>query len=340
MGWANIRHAWVLRQSTWMRRRIAPGAHTLGKRSVFILPTRQGVYLAFFLIAMLLVCINYNLSLGYMLTFFVFSVAMGAMHRTHQNILGMRIEVLPAAPVFAGDAIALPLRITNPTRLNKFAILFKQRYPAKDGNAISGVQTRLDAQDSQSIELMLPPLPRGKHELPALEVSSTYPLGLWRAWSYVFPVGDITVYPEPKSPLPHLLAMPEHSQSAAIKLIVHCDVQGDAVSHVEGADAVAARHIHWPALAKGQLAQRLLDNDAPTEGVLLSLTGCTVAGIEGQLSQLCFAIRHCEAANVPFVLQLHAQLQTQTQTYPTSGVASVDKAHTERCLQALAAYEA
>jgi hypothetical protein len=92
--------------------------------------------------------------------------------------------------------------------------------------------------------------------------------------------------------------------------------------------------IYWPALAKGQLAQRVLENDTPiAQGVLLSLAGCSVTGLEAQLSQLCFAIEHCASKNIPFVLELRGAHWPETQQ------ASLDAAHVTACLSALASYE-
>ncbi len=326
-----LRSWWQAKQSAWMRKRIAPGAHTLGKRSIFILPTRQGVYLAFFLLAMLLACINYNLSLGYMLTFFVFSVALGAMHRTHQNVLGLRCEVLPCEPLFSGDTPALRVNLNNPSALLKHAVHLSTKPASK---AAISVQSSIDSAAQTRLELPLQGLRRGIHALPALEISSAYPLGLWRAWSYVFPQGEVTVYPQPQSPLPTLQPLPAQSAAAPLQIAANRDTQGDAVSHIESADAATAQTIHWASLAKGQLAQRILDSDTPlSNGVLIRLAGCTVVGLEAQLSQLCFAIQHCQANTVPFVLQLGGV------NYPTSEQADTSPAHVQQCLQALAAYE-
>jgi hypothetical protein len=323
---ASLRAAWRLKQSNWMRQRIAPGPHTLGKRSVFILPTRQGIYLALFLLAMLLACINYNLSLGYLLTFFVFSVALGAMHRTHQNLLGTRIEALAIEPVFAGSAAWLTIRLDNPTQRIKQAMCVTFR-----GQAL-GSQMGITSMGNATSLLQLPAMPRGLHAAPALVLSSTYPLGLWRAWSYAFPTVTITVYPEPQSPLPHFAPLPQRANTA--KPIARVQgTQGDAVSHIDAVEIAAIKNIYWPAMAKGLLAQRVLDDDTPqAHGVLLSLAGCTLVGVEAQLSQLCFAIAHCQAAQMPFVMQL------QGVYFPPSIQASVDPAHIRQCLQALAAY--
>jgi hypothetical protein len=319
-----LRAAWRLKQSSWMRQRIGAGPHTLGKRSVFILPTRQGIYLIGFLIAMLLACINYNLSLGYLLTFFVFSIALGAMHRTHQNLLAIRIDTGPAHPVFAGSAVPLTIRLDNPTGLAKQAVCVTQR------GEFRGLCLYLASGASTTGLLKLPALVRGVHPVPALEISSSYPLGLWRAWSYVFPMGTVTVYPEPQSPLPQMLALPQRDPAAAQRAAQR-STQGDSVSHIDAVESASLKNIYWPAMAKGQLAQRVLDTDTPSQaGVLLSLAGCARIGIEAQLSQLCFAIEHCQHTHTPFVLQLHTTL------FPSTAQASLDPAHVAQCLNALA----
>ena len=62
---------------TWLfRPKIESGAVTLTQRRIFILPTRKGAGFALLLLLTLLGDINYNLSLGYALTFLLGSMAM------------------------------------------------------------------------------------------------------------------------------------------------------------------------------------------------------------------------------------------------------------------------
>lgn len=331
-----IKHTWQAKQNAWLHKRIAPGAHLLGKRSIFILPTRQGFYLAFFLLAMLVACINYTLSLGYMLTFFVFSVAMGAMHRSHQTLLGTRLEILPCEPYFAGDNAVLKVVLSNTSRLHKHTVCLALRPASAPAHAALSTTASLAAQSAHTLEVRLPTLPRGLHPVPTLEISSSYPLGLWRAWSYGFSQDQtpIAVYPNPHAPLPPMRALVRDASATAQVLANTRDTQGDAVSHIETVETATGRSVYWPALAKGQLAQRILDNDAPTaQGVVLDLAHCTAAGMEERLSQLCAAVLHCQAGNIPFVMQLGSSNE------PAQALASCDAAHVTACLHALAAYE-
>ena len=51
------------------RRTVERGTLVLNQRRIYIMPSRQGLAFVFVLILMLLGDINYNLSLGYVLTF-------------------------------------------------------------------------------------------------------------------------------------------------------------------------------------------------------------------------------------------------------------------------------
>lgn len=338
---------WRTHTGRWQRARIPEGAHILNARSVFILPTWQGVYVAFFLLAMLLGCINYNLSLGYMLTFFVFAVTLGAMSRTHQNLLGLKceLEVVQAhqTPIFAGSTARIPLLLSNTSRLSKLAITLTLK---RKGNVLAN-QAReshktyaLAAGETRTFALALHCPVRGLHPVPAFVLASDYPLGLWRAWSYVFHPDAAThavwVYPAPCTPLPRLSYLSnEPNQSPPTNtLYASPGHHGDAVSHLEATDAVSLRRIHWPSLAKGQIAQRVLDSDTQVaQHVRLGFDGCTVRGLEAQLSQLCAGVLHCYAQGIAFTLQLDEQ------TTPADGSARNDSAHLEACLQRLACYE-
>ena len=79
-----------LRQSVsdWIFRATVPEAPpvTLVQRRIFILPTRHGYGFAFVVLLLLLASINYSLSLGFVLTFLLGSMAGVAMLHTCRNL--------------------------------------------------------------------------------------------------------------------------------------------------------------------------------------------------------------------------------------------------------------
>jgi hypothetical protein len=69
------------------RPKIEGGTVTLTQRRIFILPTRQGLFFALVLLVMLLGDINYNLSLGYVLTFLLGTTTMLTMLYAFRNLV-------------------------------------------------------------------------------------------------------------------------------------------------------------------------------------------------------------------------------------------------------------
>ncbi|MFH7617396.1 DUF58 domain-containing protein, partial [Pseudomonas syringae pv. tagetis] len=73
-----------------MARRIPPASRiTLVHRRIFIMPTRIGLTFALVLVLMLLVAINYQISLSYGLTFLLMSVGVLAILQTYRNVSGL-----------------------------------------------------------------------------------------------------------------------------------------------------------------------------------------------------------------------------------------------------------
>src|SRR5665647_1647431 len=80
-----------------------PGTIFLRQQRVYILPTRPGLAFAMALIVMLIGSINYNLSLGYILTFLLASMALVAILHTFRNLVHLHITPGRVEPVFAGE---------------------------------------------------------------------------------------------------------------------------------------------------------------------------------------------------------------------------------------------
>ncbi len=74
------------------RPKIDNGSVTLVQRRIFIIPTKQGLMMVFVLILMLLGDINYNLSLGYVLTFLLTMMAVMSMLHAFRNFAHLEIR--------------------------------------------------------------------------------------------------------------------------------------------------------------------------------------------------------------------------------------------------------
>ncbi|MEI6302899.1 MAG: DUF58 domain-containing protein [Betaproteobacteria bacterium] len=174
-------------------RRKEPEAGTvyLSQRRVYILPSRQGLTFSLSLLVMLIGSINYNLSLGYLLTFLLAGVGIVSILHTFRNLAYLYISPGRAEPVFAGGEAHFQLHIENRGNNERFAIAFERE----------GVITRCDvpARDTVSVTIDVPATRRGLLALGRVTLDTRYPLGLLRAWSYVTPDLACLVYPRPDS---------------------------------------------------------------------------------------------------------------------------------------------
>lgn len=164
----------------------------LNNRRVYILPTRQGLVFTVLLFAMLLGSINYNNNLGYILTFLLASLGVVTMLITYRNLLFLRIGPTRPTSVFAGKHVRIPVQIDNQGYGDRFAVechLPKGRPDTSDIAANSVSMLLLQIMFKQ----------RGIQPLPRFIIATTFPLGLFRAWSHVELQQSILVYPQPGS---------------------------------------------------------------------------------------------------------------------------------------------
>src|ERR1700674_4230110 len=89
----------------WFSRKRSPDAAAvvLSQRRIYILPTRYGYLFALALLLMLSGSVNYNLSLGFVLTFLLCAMAINSILYAFRNLARLRVMPGRAAAVFAGE---------------------------------------------------------------------------------------------------------------------------------------------------------------------------------------------------------------------------------------------
>lgn len=189
-----------LRQSfrNWIfRPRIEQGTIVLTQRRIFIIPTKQGFSLAAMLLLTLIGDINYNLSLGYVLTFLVTMMAVMSMLHAFRNLAHLEIRAGRVDPVFCGQTAQFMLHVNNPGLLARHRIgLFQTGKSFWDARLPA---VRFDPAPLQvtDVPFPLPATHRGWLEVGRLTLYTTYPLGLFYCWSYLHFEARCIVYPRP-----------------------------------------------------------------------------------------------------------------------------------------------
>ena len=184
------------RLRAWFENRLPRSdSQTLTQRNLYILPTLAGWSFGFTLLVMLLASINYQLNLGYALTFLLGGAALVSMHQTHGNLRRLVLRVKAPAPVFAGEAATLEVVVDNPGG-ERHGVGLGLYDAHRQGMAFCDVP----AQGSTLLKLRFTPTLRGRHGLPTLLVETHFPLGLFRAWTVWRPAAQALVYPAPELP--------------------------------------------------------------------------------------------------------------------------------------------
>lgn len=182
----------------WDLRRAPRESQTLTQRNIYIVPSRAGLAFCLTLLLLLVVSINYQLSLGFALTFLLAGSAAASMQMTHASLRGLTLHLKPLVPAFDGDAAVLEMVVTNPGR-PRLGVGFGLELGVRP---IALAYAEIAAQGQTSVHLGWLAPGRGLHALPLVRVESRYPFGLFRAWTIWRPAGQQWVYPRPESPTP------------------------------------------------------------------------------------------------------------------------------------------
>ncbi len=182
--WRQAIDAWTLRR---VRRQAGPVG--IGRRQVYILPTRFGWGFALMSFVMLLGATNYANSMGFALCFLLAALGLVSLHHTHANLVNLRVRAGHCEPVFAGDALHFQLIVDNPARRERYDLRAAWR------DAPTPCQGDLPAAGSLTLTLPLATTRRGLLRAPAFSLSTEFPLGLFRAWTWIELDLQAWVYP-------------------------------------------------------------------------------------------------------------------------------------------------
>lgn len=280
---------------------------SLTQRNLYILPTRAGWGFALTLLVMLLASINYQLNLGYGLTFLLAGAALVSMHQTHGNLRRLVLHLRPPAPVFAGEPATLEIVLDNPGH-ERHGIglgLYGSRHGSATAPGRGLAFCDVPAQGSTVARLSVTLPRRGSHALPTLVVETHFPLGLFRAWSVWRPAAELLVYPLPERPAPALPAGAPADDGAQALPAPAGGGEFDGVRPWRRGDTL--RQVAWKKLARsGELVSRDMRSGASRALVLdwrASAAG-RQADPEARLSRLAAWVLSAEQQGLAYALQL------------------------------------
>ncbi|MDH4061654.1 MAG: DUF58 domain-containing protein [Aquincola sp.] len=308
------------RLRAWFEQRLPRSdTWTLTQRNIYILPTRAGLMFVLVLFVMLLASINYQLSLGYVLTFLLAGAGFVSMHLTHNTLRGMTLHLKPPASGFMGEPMVLEIVLTSPTRTQHGVGLGLEHAPDRAHDVFVDVP----AGGQALAHLSFVPPRRGLHLLPTLRAETLYPLGLFRAWTVWRPAAQALAWPRPETPLAPWPASPAAAGDAAPQQRSDSG-EFDGVRTYRRGDAL--KRIVWKKVAKGGELVSRDHQSAMQQELWLDWQQAQLPGAEQRLSRLAAWVVAADAAGVSHGLRL-----------PGSEIApGIGAAHRRASLDALA----
>lgn len=294
------------------------GRFSIRARSIYILPTKQGMLLAIVLILMLIGSVNFGSNLGYLVTFLLGGIWLSSILHTWRNLLALQLTSLQAPAVFAGQDAGFDLLLENPGDLPRFGLMVQ----ASTGNTAA---IDLQGNESRTITITLPTSQRGEFKLSVVSIHSRYPFGLFKAWTYIQLDMTCLVYPRPATQ-GEPPSQPAYSPSEAGERGVGAD---DFIGLRAFRHGDSPRHIDWKAMARERgLYSKLFGGDR-AEKVSIDWDLLTEPDPENRLRQLS-----------RFILMADERQQHYSLTLPGLTIpAGLDESHRNHCLAALARFK-
>ena len=314
-----LKQAYKSRWHQWLSRRIPRTKEVvLNQRRVFIFLSAYGGMMSLLLLALFIAGINYanNLILGF--CFFLGSLLVIGIHHTFANLSGLKITAVTAGEAFAGDVVAFVIRLTPTNKRQYYSLLLDW----------GGVTERVELVDGQTeVTLFLRTEQRGRFQPPRLKMTTFYPLGLLRAWTWLDLDLTAIVYPKPISSdeLPSGSGDKDQAQYSQKRKVGIEDFEG-LKKFTEG-DPLA--HVSWKHLARGQ-GMLVKTYSEPVSGSnILDYFAFQGLDKENRLSRLAW-----------WVLRLTEQQQAFALKLPNKKIdVGVGYQHQQQCLRALALFE-
>jgi uncharacterized protein (DUF58 family) len=280
--------------------------------------------LALTLLVLLVASINYQLNLGYVLTFLLAGSAVVGMHLCHGTLRGLTMHLIAPDAQFAEASVPISINVSSERKSVRHGI----------GMSLWGTDhwswTDVPAQGSTRVHVTYTPKQRGLHRLPTLTAETRFPLGTFRVWTVWRPAAQVLVYPAPELHPPPLPA-------GEARIGGQATVQRQNTGEFDGVRAYRRgdplKLVVWKKAAKtdelvsrdAQQVQRFeLWLDLAHTGIAGAMAGG--APLEQAVSRLCAWVLLADKQGLHYGLRLGGQ-----EIALGSG-----EAHRRNCLQALA----
>ena len=231
------------RMAAWARRR--QGEDNLpviiATRRVYILPTRGGFAFAALVVVMLVAGLNYSNSIALLIAFLLAGFGMIAMHLTHRNLVGVALRAVASVDAFVGEHARLLVTLENSADTARLGLDCEV---AGSSRIAIDVPARATARADVPIALER----RGRLIIDRIHLSTTFPFGLFRAWTYAHVQASALAWPVPRG----RREAPPETASGGSATVVHRVGDEEWAGLREFRSGDSPRQVAWGAYARGR----------------------------------------------------------------------------------------
>ena len=169
------------------------------------------------------------------------SLGIVAMHHTHRQLLDLEVRTGRVQPVFVGECARFHLILQNDTAYDRTDIQIEF------GDAVHQVDG-VPAHGQTEFHFDVDGRRRGQLRPDTFGLSSTYPLGLFRSWTWVYLPLEVLVYPKPSASVSRPPPLPDPKEGRRQP----ADGDDDFAGLRAYRPGDSPRHVHWKAYAREQ----------------------------------------------------------------------------------------
>ena len=291
------------------------GAVTLTRDRVYIIPTKAGLIFSLLLLTLLIGSINYERSLGFVLTFLLTGLGNIFLLSTWRNIAGLELKKGDSHPVFTGEPACFSVQLVNHQLSKRYSLAISQNGEEQD-------IVDCNAGSTQPINFKINTDKRGILNAGRFRLYTEFPSGLFIAWTWVDLSMSCMVYPAPASNID--LPIYDHSDSGDADLSGQGTENFSQLRKYQLGDNIS--RISWKAAAKNDelFSKEFVGSKPVTHWI--SWDDIPAADTEQRISIMTALVIHAEKHQQNYGIRL-----PQKHIQPGSG-----NKHYHQCLTALA----
>lgn len=282
------------RVQRWLQGRLPPLQQVvLNQKRIFIFLSAEGALYSVLLLIVFIAGINYanNLVLGF--CFFLGSILVVTIHHTYAHLSGLKIESIDALDSEVGASAQYRVKIAPTGRRPHRQIRLEWADQTQQIDTLA---------EAQVLTFGLPTPQRGRFMPPRLKISTIYPLGILRAWSYLY--FELPVWVSPQPIACELVEQGAHAATDDEQSLERMTGQDE----FEGLNTFVAgesmARISWAHLARGQGLLSKHFSDPRGQQQLLDYQRMPLVSHELRLSYLAYWVKQFSAQQVAFGLRL------------------------------------